>query len=106
MRSAEEDVLAEITSWFDIGTCLTLVKWYIGLWSEIPKSCDFDCKHDYAKSDDDDVTSAVDELPGCFQLPQYHQFKEECANGDEISVYINDQLDSRGYVMTKSTAME
>ena len=64
---------------------MTLVKWDIGLWSEIPKEkdCDFDCKHDYAKSDADDVTSAVDELPDCLL---YHQFKEECANGDEISI--------------------
>ena len=67
---------------------MTLVKWDIGLWSEIPKEkdCDFDSQQDYAKSDADVVTSAVDELPDCFQLAQYHQFKEECANGDEISM--------------------
>ena len=67
---------------------MTLVKWDIGLWSEIPKEkdCDFDSQQDYAKSDADDVTSAVDEFPDCFQLAQYHQFKEECANGDEISI--------------------
>ena len=87
VRSAEEDRWAEITSWFDIGTCLTLVKWYIGLWSEIPKEkdCEVYCKHYYAKSDGDDVKSAVHELLDCFQLTQCPCITSSNANGDEIS---------------------